>query len=315
VAVPPGLSVILCTHARPGYLAACLAGLARQEPVEGGVETIVVDSASPAVEAAEITRLAAEYGARLLRCDQPGLSLARNQGLAAAAAPWVAYLDDDAVPADDWALALAAAIGCAPARTAVIGGRIDPHWEAPLPPWWPEEAVGVLTIITHDGEGVVGGPVLPGSPALPGWVEPFGANIAFAAEPLRAIGGFPLDLGRVGEKLISGEEQFVVARLAAAGHGAFYAGGVVVRHSIQATRLNRAWLFSRLHWQGVSEAILTARLGRRGAMWGKAAKMAAKLLLGLPTLAGKAETTGQVSRRGWTLFAAGYVRGAFASLR
>jgi glycosyltransferase involved in cell wall biosynthesis len=308
MASSPALSVILCSHARPGYLAACLAGLSRQQPVEGGVETIVVDSASPPEAAAEIARLAVAHGARLVACSVPGLSLARNEGLAAAAAPWVAYLDDDAVPEDDWAASLAAAIARAPAGTACIGGRILPHWEAPLPAWWPEEAVGALTIITHEGEGVVGGP------ALPGWVEPYGANIAFAAGPLRGIGGFPLDLGRVGEKLISGEEQFVTARLAAAGHGAWYAGGVTVRHSIQAARLDRAWLFSRLYWQGVSEAILTARLGRRGAMWGKAARMAAKLMLGLPTLIGAAEGQPQVSRRGWTLFAAGYVRGAFASL-
>lgn len=308
MAAVPALSVILCTHARPGYLAACLAGLARQAPVPGGVETIVVDSASPPEAAAEIARLAAAHGARLIRCDRPGLSLARNEGLAAAAAPWVAYLDDDAVPEPDWAAALLAAIGRAPPGTAVIGGRIVPHWEAPLPPWWPKDAVGALTIITHEGEGIVGGT------GLPAWVEPYGANIAFAVAPLRAIGGFPLDLGRVGETLISGEEQFVAARLAEAGHGAFYAGTVTVRHSIQATRLNRGWLFSRLYWQGVSEAILTARLGRRGAMWRKAVRMAAKLVLGLPSLASRAETADAVRRRGWTLFAAGYVRGAFAAL-
>jgi glycosyltransferase involved in cell wall biosynthesis len=308
VAASPALSVILCTHARPGYLAACLAGLARQAPIPGGFETIVVDSASPPEAAAEIARLAAAHGARLIRCDQRGLSLARNEGLAASAAPWVAYLDDDAVPEENWCIALAAAIARAPEGTATIGGRIIPHWEAPLPPWWPEDAVGTLTIITHAGEGIVG------SPDLPGWVEPYGANITFAAAPLRAIGGFPLDLGRVGEKLISGEEQFVVARLAASGHRAYYAGSVTVLHSIQATRLNRRWLFSRLYWQGVSEAILTARLGRRGAMWRKAARMVAKLMLGLPSLVGQAESAAQVRRRGWTLFAAGYVRGAFASL-
>lgn len=301
------LSVILCTHARPRYLEACLEGLARQEPVPGGIETIVVDSASPPDEAAAIAALAQRHGARLLRCAEPGLSRARNEGLAAAAAPWVAYLDDDAVPEAGWAAALLAAISRAPAGTAVIGGRIVPHWEAPLPPWWPDDAVGTLTIIEHAGEGVVGGP------ALPAWVEPYGANIAFAAAPLREIGGFPLDLGRVGEKLISGEEQFVVRRLGAAGHGAYYAGSVTVRHAIQAGRMSREWLFARLYWQGVSEAILTTRLGARGAMWRKAARMAAKLALGLPALIGAAESAETVRRRGWTLFAAGYIRGAFAA--
>jgi hypothetical protein len=119
----------------------------------------------------------------------------------------------------------------------------------------------------------------------------------------------------VGERLISGEEQFVTSRLAAHGHGAWYAGAVTVRHSIQASRLNRAWLFSRLYWQGVSEAILTARLGQRGRMWAKAARMAAKLVLGVPSLIGAAESEARISRRGGTLFAAGYLRGALAAWR
>ena len=49
---PPPLSAIICTHARPGYLAACLDGLARQRGPR--IEVVVVDSASPAPAAAEI---------------------------------------------------------------------------------------------------------------------------------------------------------------------------------------------------------------------------------------------------------------------
>lgn len=307
MAPSPALSVVLCTHARPGYLAACLAGLARQHPVPAGIETIVVDSASPPEAAAEIRRLAGSHGTRLVRCDRPGLSLARNAGLAEARGDWVAYLDDDAVPDADWAGALLAAIARAPACTAVIGGRIVPGWEAPLPAWWPEEAVGVLTVIEHPGEGLVGGP------DLPPWVEPYGANIAIARGPLRGIGGFPLDLGRMGDRLISGEEQFVVRRLAALGHAAYYAGSVTVVHSIQAARLDRAWLLSRLYWQGVSEAILARRLGLCGEMLAKAARLAAKLLLRAPGFLAGTETKAGVRRRGELLFAAGYLRGALAA--
>jgi glycosyltransferase involved in cell wall biosynthesis len=304
-ATPPSLSVILCTHDRPGYLEACLAGLARQDGAAGTIETIVVDSASPEPGAARIAMLAAGARARLVRCSVPGLSLARNEGLAAAAAPWVAYLDDDAVPEPDWAAALLAAIAGAPAGTACIGGRILPHWEAPLPSWWPEDAVGTLTVIAHEGSGVVG------DGSLPEGVEPYGANMAFEAAALRAIGGFPLDLGRVGDKLISGEEAFVVRRLIAAGLGVRYDGGVTVRHSIQAKRLTREWLFARLHWQGVSEAILARRLGQSGAMWWKALRMAAKAVRSLPLFLRDRDAPATIRRRGWMLYATGYVRGAF----
>lgn len=302
----PSLTVILCTHDRPGYLDACLAGLSLQDCAPGTVETVVVDSASPEPGAARIATLAAAAGARLVRCSAPGLSLARNEGLAVAAGPWVAYLDDDAVPEPGWASALLAAIAGAPAGTACIGGRILPHWEAPLPPWWPEDAVGTLTIIAHEGRGMVG------DGSLPEGVEPYGANMAFAAGPLAAIGGFPLDLGRVGEKLISGEEAFAIRRLIAAGHRVLYDGAITVRHSIQARRLTREWLFSRLHWQGVSEAILARRLGQHGAMWWKALRMAAKAARSLPVYLRSADDPGAIRRRGWMLYATGYVRGAFA---
>ncbi len=306
---PPALSVILCTHDRPGYLAACLAGLARQDLTGAAIETIIVDSASSPEGAARIASLAEQAGALLIRCAEPGLSLARNEGLVAATAPWVGYLDDDAVPEPDWASALLAAIARAPANTAGMGGRIIPHWEAPLPAWWPEDAVGTLTVIEHEGEGVVGDGTLPAG------VEPYGANMAFRTDALRDIGGFPLDLGRVGDRLISGEEAYVVRRLAQKGHAIFYSGAFVVRHSIQAKRLTRDWLFSRLYWQGVSEAILAARLGQRGAMWGKAIRMCAKTLRSLPLFLRDQDDPATIRRRGWMLFAAGYVRGALGSGR
>jgi len=67
-AVP--LSVILCCHGRPGYLRACLAGLAAQSCRD--FELLVVDSGSPPKEAGAIAALAREAGARLLCSSSPG---------------------------------------------------------------------------------------------------------------------------------------------------------------------------------------------------------------------------------------------------
>ena len=46
--------------------------------------------------------------------SEPGLSIARNAGLAAARTPWVAYIDDDAAVAPDWAGAIATAVARLP---------------------------------------------------------------------------------------------------------------------------------------------------------------------------------------------------------
>lgn len=292
----PPLSVVLCTHGRPHYLAACLAGLATQ--TRRDFETVVVDSASPAPAAAEIAEQAARFGARLVRSEAPGLSRARNLGLAAARGGWVAYLDDDAVPAPDWAAALLARIAALPPTAAAIGGRILPAWEAPLPPWWPPALRGVLTIVEWEGFGEAGRDLPPG-------VEIYGANMAFAREALSAIGGFPEALGRVGDRLLSGEEVEVVTRLRAAGHRAFYDGAAVVRHSIQRERLRPSWLLSRLLWQGATDALRDRRRGGAG----RALGAAARLLVQAPLLLWPPSSPALLRARCGAAYNLGYLRG------
>lgn len=294
------LAAIICTHARPHYLAACLAGLGAQQG--GRPRSIVVDSASPAPQAAEIARLAAAAGAQLIRAEQPGLSHARNLGLAASGAAWSAFLDDDAIPAPDWATQLRAAIAALPPDVVALGGRILPAWEKPLPGWWPPALRGVLTIVEWEGHGEDGRDLPPG-------VAIYGANMAFRTAALAAIGGFPEELGRVGRRLLSGEEVEVLDRLRAAGHRIVYDGRVTVRHSIQAERLAPGWLLSRLHWQGATDALRDRKRG--GAR--RAPGAAAKLLLQAPLLLIPARATSLLRARCGAAYNLGYLRGTLQS--
>jgi len=292
-----GLAAVICTHARPGYLAACLAGLGAQQGAR--CDVIVVDSASPAPAAAEIARLAAAAGARLIRTDRPGLSHARNLGLAASGGAWTAFLDDDAVPAPDWARRMEQAIAALPEDAAALGGRILPHWEGPLPGWWPPALRGVLTIVEWEGRGEEGRD-------LPAGVAVYGANMAFRTDLLRDIGGFPEELGRVGNRLLSGEEVEVLERLRARARRVFYDGRVTVRHSIQRERLKPGWLLSRLHWQGATDALRDRRRGRAR----RAPGAAAKLLVQAPLLLFPARATSLLRARCGAAYNLGYLRGA-----
>lgn len=291
------LAAVICTHARPGYLAACLAGLRAQQGARPAI--IVVDSASPAAAAAEIADIARRADARLIRADRPGLSHARNLGLAAAGTAWTAFLDDDAVPAPDWTERLHQAIAALPAEGAALGGRILPHWEDPLPGWWPAALRGVLTIVEWEGRGEEGHD-------LPDGVAVYGANMAFRTAALQAIGGFPEELGRVGARLLSGEEVEVLERLRARGCRVFYDGRVTVRHSIQAERLKPGWLLSRLHWQGATDALRDRRHGRAR----RAPGAAAKLLLQAPLLLWPQHSPSLLRARCGAAYNLGYLRGA-----
>src|ERR1700754_3530524 len=105
------ITVCLCTHNRPGYLADCLAALRQQTVGAASFDILVVDSASGREVAAQIVRLVAAMGnARLLRVDRPGISRARTAGADTVWDGYLAYIDDDAIPAPDWIAAIQAAL-------------------------------------------------------------------------------------------------------------------------------------------------------------------------------------------------------------
>jgi glycosyltransferase involved in cell wall biosynthesis len=246
----------VCTHARPHYLAKCLDGLRAQTAAPDTFEVIVVDSGSPSGAAAAIAELTSGLpGARLLRLDQIGVSLARNAGARAAIGDYVAYIDDDAVAEPDWVGQIRHVIREEDRPPAVLGGRVLPLWERPLPPWWPDSLRGILTIIDVEGKGEYRTPDLP-----PG-MAPWTVNMVIERTAMLQAGGFDERLGRYADLLLSDEDVQLAWRLQESGRSARYDSRIVVRHSIQAERLAPEWLVSRLYWQGFSTA-LTRRMAR-----------------------------------------------------
>jgi cellulose synthase/poly-beta-1,6-N-acetylglucosamine synthase-like glycosyltransferase len=99
----PTVSVVIPVYNDRARLDRCLAALARQRPVEGGFEVIVVDDGSNDEPGEVVCRY---LFARLLRQANAGPAAARNRGVAAAAAPILAFLDADCVPDPDWLVEL-----------------------------------------------------------------------------------------------------------------------------------------------------------------------------------------------------------------
>lgn len=293
----PGLSVIICTYGRSAPLARCLEGLARQTRA---FDLIIVDSASREPEGMLIAELAQRYGARHIRLMQAGLSRARNAGLAAARTSWLAYIDDDAVPAPDWAEKLVRNILLVP-DAAAIGGSILPDWEVPLPSWWPRPLVAALTILDWHSAGFVG------ESNLPLHVEPYGANLAFHRETLEALGGFPECLGRQGDCLLSNEETYVVRRLGFAKRKVLFAPEIIVHHHIARERLTPDWLLQRQYWSGISEAVLLRALGK--ARLAKALRMMIKACSLAPLQIWPPGSTKRLAWRCSAAFARGFLRG------
>jgi glucosyl-dolichyl phosphate glucuronosyltransferase len=244
------LTICVCTHNRARYLRDCLFGLARQTVGQDGFAVVVVDSGATGDTPAELALLVAALpNATLIRVNQAGVSLARNVGAWACRTPYVAFIDDDAIPAEDWVARILAALAEATFPPAGLSGRVLPVWEAPLPAWWPPRLRGVSSIIDAEGQGE------SGARGLPADLAPCTVNLVVNVLSLLAVGGFSCGTDRYGTSLLSDEDLLLAWRLRQAGQSIRFDSRIVVRYRVQADRLTPAWLLSRVYWHGASTAL------------------------------------------------------------
>jgi GT2 family glycosyltransferase len=163
----PRISVVVCSYNGARTIRECLGALLRLESPD--FEVIVVDDGSRDGTAA----IAHEYGVRLIRTENRGLSSARNTGLAAATGEIVAYIDDDAYPDPHWLIYLAATFE----RRDVVGvggPNIAPPGDGPIAECVANAPGGPIHVLLTDTE----------AEHLPG------CNMAFRKSALEAVGGF-----------------------------------------------------------------------------------------------------------------------------
>jgi len=120
----PEVSVVVPTRNRAVLLDRCLSALRRQREVR--LELIVVDDGST-----DGTSEAIAGGADLVLRNprSMGPAAARNRGIQAASAPFVAFTDDDCVPQSDWLCTLLTRLRAAPVDVVGVGGRVLPATE------------------------------------------------------------------------------------------------------------------------------------------------------------------------------------------
>lgn len=225
--------VAVCTNRSPDAVAAALRALADQVPAERIV--LVASGLSPA----QVDEHRAAAAAVTVAVEaRPGLSLARNVALehaAAFGARAIAYVDDDALVDPGWWSALVQRWTDADNEVAVIGGPIRPSWSVAPPAWLSAPLLPALTLLDlGDAERRLD----------PATTTVFGANISFAVEPLRAIGGFDPAYGHSGARIFFSEEDQAQRALAGRGLRILYAPELGVRHVIPPERLTR-WSFVR----------------------------------------------------------------------
>lgn len=201
-------TIVVPTHGRAGSLRRCLEALAVQTLPPADWDAIVVDDGGredlePLVEAVR-ERMRVE----LIRQPQSGPASARNAGAAAATGRYLAFTDDDCVPAPDWLAALARAFERSPG-----------------------DMLGGATV-----NGVRGNPYSDVSQAIVSYLYEYynrgGAarfltsnNMAVPAERFRTLGGFSQ-----GYRLAAAEDRDLCERWLHAGYSMALVPDAIVEH-------------------------------------------------------------------------------------
>ena len=211
----PSASVVIATRSRPELLESCLDGVARQDFRPH--EVLVVDNTDGERATREV---AVAHGARYMIEPAAGLARARNRGARASSGEVVAYLDDDAVPEQEWLSALL--VEFSDPLVAAVTGRI-----LGLEPQPPEA-----------GERVIfGGPArLMVDRHTTDWFERAnfgglgqGANIAIRRSAFETWPGFDERRGQ-GTRMAGMEEHHAFFSLIDRGFRVLYTPAARVRH-------------------------------------------------------------------------------------
>lgn len=247
----PEITAVVCTYNRYDLLRRAVDSLLAQTLDHDRLEIMVIDNSPDPTRAEREKATYDSLGRVRYEIERtPGLSNARNVALRACRSRFISYLDDDAIARPNWLEKVIEGFEAFPSQAGVVGGRIEPIWEAPRPAWLPDSLLGSLTVVNWGGVLRVA--------AANEWVA--GANISFLVEPLRAIGGFPTNLGRVGSGniLLSNEEIQILTEMRKLGLQVIYAPDAIVDHLVEIKRLDQKWMRKRMAWQAVSDFLKNA---------------------------------------------------------
>jgi len=246
---PVTMSVVICAHTARRFADTCAAVQSVREQSLPSHEIILVVDHNPSL----FGSLAAELPdvTVIENREAPGLSGAKNTGVAAAGADVVAFLDDDAVADPDWLKFLADSYG--DPAVAGVGGLTLPSWQHPQPRWFPHEFYWVVGC-TYRGMPEFRAPVR----------NLLGGNASFRREVFAVVGGFKTGLGRSrSARPLGCEETEFCIRLNRSMPDAvlLFDNRATIWHRVPDERREFSYFWSRCYAEGLSKAVVTASVG------------------------------------------------------
>lgn len=299
------ISVVLVTRDRAALLSDTLDQLARQR-FEGGDEVIVMDNGSTDGTADRINSATSRFRVPLRRMyyATPGKTAALNAALAGARGDILALTDDDVLVANDWIETIRRLFS--ELSLDLVGGRVDPRWERPVPGW---------LVVDEDGHfGEMASPLALlhyGEAQQLGARTAVGANLIVRRQVYDALDGFDPRLGRSAGNLLCGEDHDFCQRAVAAGFRCEYRPEIRVQHWVPANRMRLLYHLRWFFYSGMTNAILDRSNGRRADRRKLAPRYFWRQLLTSPAKAALLAVMGERARSARALthgaFALGYI--------
>jgi glycosyltransferase involved in cell wall biosynthesis len=241
------VSVVICTYTdeRWALLKDAVESVRRQTPLTP--EIIVVVDHNPAL----LLRARMDLPGAVVveNTEEPGLSGARNSGIAVARGQVVAFLDDDAAAETDWLARLTSAYD----NPVVlgVGGHLEPAWDTERPAWLPPEYNWVI------GCSYIG---------LPQATAPvrniIGANMSVRRDVLEGLGGFRRGFGKRGLRSEPEDTDLCIRGSQSWPRRVWlHEPAAVVRHRVPASRANWRYFTWRCFLEGIGKAKLARGVG------------------------------------------------------
>jgi O-antigen biosynthesis protein len=223
----PRAVLVIPTRNRPDRLRDCLRMAVAQSYPD--FKIIVVDSASTAAAASENEQICAGHAnVRFIRESQPGLSRARNRGLAEVDTDYVAFLDDDLIFDPLWLGHIMHAFQAAPDTVCVTGLILPRELDTQSQKWMEDYVVlgkGFTRRVFDLADNRPQDGLFPYTTGKCG----SGASQAYVTTFLRKIGGFDEYLG-AGTPAMGGEDLAMYFDVLTHGHRIVYEPAAVVYH-------------------------------------------------------------------------------------
>ena len=227
----PHASVVICTRDRPDSVRTTLTSILACRYPSSRYEVVVVDNASEGDSLASV--IEAEFQdkvtVRVVREPEPGLSHARNRGLAAASGKIVIFADDDVLVDRDWLLTLTAAFERGDRVGASSGLTLPKVLETPAQRWV-EGFGGRIRGFERRTFDIEAPP--NDRPLFPFTIGDLGSgrNMAFERETLVELGGFDVALGP-GTLAHDGDDVEALLRVLLSGRQIVHDPAAIVWHA------------------------------------------------------------------------------------